>query len=258
MNYQSHYNKLIERAKRRCIDGYTERHHVIPKCLGGSNNNENLVRLTAREHFVAHQLLVKIYPSNNNLIFAAIAMTIDYHGNRVNNRMYGWLKSKMAIAKRKENLPSETLEKMSKAKKGNQYWLGKHHTDESKQKISKANSGNQYWLGKHHTDESKQKISTFMKSRGIGEKNNFYGKHHSEETKAKLREKRKLYVPTEETRLKLKLANVGRIHSETTRMKISNAKKGIAKPKNNVCPYCKKVGDAGNMARWHFENCKNK
>ena len=44
----------------RSISGYTERHHIIPKSLGGGNNKENLVNLTAREHFICHWLLTKM------------------------------------------------------------------------------------------------------------------------------------------------------------------------------------------------------
>jgi hypothetical protein len=61
MNYSIHYNLLIERAKQRDVIGYTEVHHIIPKCLGGSDDISNLVKLTAREHYIAHILLAKIH-----------------------------------------------------------------------------------------------------------------------------------------------------------------------------------------------------
>ena len=65
-------------------------HHIIPRCLGGSNEKENLVALTPEEHYVAHQLLVKIYPDNSSLTYAALKMV---HG-RSNNKWYGWLKKR--------------------------------------------------------------------------------------------------------------------------------------------------------------------
>ncbi len=43
------------------LDGYSENHHIIPKCLGGLNNKENMVLFTAREHYIAHLLLTKMY-----------------------------------------------------------------------------------------------------------------------------------------------------------------------------------------------------
>ena len=52
--YSRWYYAIIATAQARISDGYTENHHIIPKCLGGSNLEENLVNLTAREHFVCH------------------------------------------------------------------------------------------------------------------------------------------------------------------------------------------------------------
>lgn len=72
MNYQLIYDQLIERAKTRIleVDVYYERHHIIPRCMGGLDESENLVSLTAREHFLCHWLLVRIYPNNHKLIHA--------------------------------------------------------------------------------------------------------------------------------------------------------------------------------------------
>jgi len=73
MNYEKIYNQIIERAKsENRIKGngiYYERHHIIPQCMGGTNTDDNLVLLTAREHFLCHRLLVRIY-NNNKLIYA--------------------------------------------------------------------------------------------------------------------------------------------------------------------------------------------
>lgn len=67
MNYKQLYKQIIDRAKGRDIpDGYTESHHIIPRSIGGSNDRENLVRLTAREHFLCHYLLTKMYDQNTN------------------------------------------------------------------------------------------------------------------------------------------------------------------------------------------------
>jgi hypothetical protein len=88
MNYKHHYEKLIQRAKNRTLPKPFERHHVIPKCLGGSDECSNIVCLTPEEHYIAHQLLVKIYPTNDKLVHAAIMMTV----NRSSNKIYGWLR----------------------------------------------------------------------------------------------------------------------------------------------------------------------
>ena len=62
--YTNWYNSIINKAKNRIIGGYTEKHHIIPSSLGGTNDNENLVSLTAREHFVCHLLLTKMTTGN--------------------------------------------------------------------------------------------------------------------------------------------------------------------------------------------------
>jgi len=57
--YSKTYYAIIENAKIRTLTGYKERHHILPKALGGDNTKENLVDLTAKEHYVCHHLLPK-------------------------------------------------------------------------------------------------------------------------------------------------------------------------------------------------------
>jgi hypothetical protein len=61
MNYQKIYDQIIERARNRKIQDYTEKHHVVPRSLGGSDEPSNIVKLTPREHLICHQLLVQIH-----------------------------------------------------------------------------------------------------------------------------------------------------------------------------------------------------
>ena len=79
--YTTTYYSIIYNAQTRNIStkkqatemlGYAERHHIIPRCLGGTNLKENLIFLTAREHFICHLLLVKmlIGPSKYKMAFA--------------------------------------------------------------------------------------------------------------------------------------------------------------------------------------------
>ena len=100
MNYSRVYNNLIKRSKNRSVCGYTEKHHIIPVCMGGSNNKNNIVKLTAREHFIAHILLVKIHKNKHSLIKAVNMMCLfsDTHKkHRSKNRLYGWLKERFSV-----------------------------------------------------------------------------------------------------------------------------------------------------------------
>ena len=73
--------------------------------MGGSNAVSNLVRLTPEEHFIAHQLLVKIYPDNHKLKFALQAMLMDTGNQQRKNKAYGWVR-KLVSENMKENNPN--------------------------------------------------------------------------------------------------------------------------------------------------------
>lgn len=70
MNYKAIYYNIIGNAQNRFLEGYSEKHHILPKCMGGSNNKNNIAILTAKEHFICHKLLCKIYPLNDKLKYA--------------------------------------------------------------------------------------------------------------------------------------------------------------------------------------------
>lgn len=78
MNYEKIYNQLVARRKVDILrDGYKERHHIIPRSLGGSDEADNIVELTAREHFIAHVLLTKMHrtgPSHYKMVKALYMM----------------------------------------------------------------------------------------------------------------------------------------------------------------------------------------
>ena len=77
MNYQEIYNKIVKNRLENPLDTYTERHHILPKSLGGNNKKTNLVKLSAREHYICHLLLTKIYNTGNEhkkMIYAFLMM----------------------------------------------------------------------------------------------------------------------------------------------------------------------------------------
>ena len=91
--YSKWYNNIIEYRKNNpLIKGYKERHHIIPRSCKGSNDKENLIYLTAREHFICHLLLVEIYRNTkyySKLLHAVILMKADPTSNRyINARLY--------------------------------------------------------------------------------------------------------------------------------------------------------------------------
>ena len=63
MDYQKIYTTLVRKGQSRILEGYSEKHHIVPRCLGGTDEATNLVSLTPEEHYLCHLILVKIYPN---------------------------------------------------------------------------------------------------------------------------------------------------------------------------------------------------
>ena len=108
MDYKKIYEQLIAKASGRKTekDIYYEKHHIVPRCLGGTDEDLNLVNLTAEEHFVAHQLLVKIYPNDKKLMSALSKMCSSSSKNKRTNKWYGWIRKRYALSVSAENNPS--------------------------------------------------------------------------------------------------------------------------------------------------------
>ncbi len=98
MDYKKIHDKIIERAKTRKLEGYVEKHHIIPKCMNGTNEKNNLVKLTAREHFLIHWLLHEMYPDNSDLRYAFWSMCRNSDNQqryKPSSRVYEYAKHKM-------------------------------------------------------------------------------------------------------------------------------------------------------------------
>lgn len=103
MNYQKIYEHLCANGqKSRRLGEYTERHHIIPKCLNGSNDSSNLTVLTYREHFIAHLLLTKLYPKERGIRYAFLCMLRKHpSGKRIlTSRMFDVIKKNFSKFKR--------------------------------------------------------------------------------------------------------------------------------------------------------------
>ena len=107
MNYQQIYDNLVKRGQERILKEYSEKHHIIPRCLGGTDEVTNLVSLTPEEHYLCHLLLVKIYSNDIRLVRAAMFMTASTTTQKRNNKAYGWLKRQYSEYMRGPNNPQK-------------------------------------------------------------------------------------------------------------------------------------------------------
>jgi len=150
MNYQKIYNQIIERAKTRQLEGYKEKHHILPRCMGGLDI-DNIVELTAKEHFLCHRLLCEIYPSIDKLKYALFFMAIGKKKRKENHykisgRTYERIKtewqSKAKGKPKPKNFMSDELKKrISDSNKGVSRNKGVKFSEEIKLKISQAKKG---------------------------------------------------------------------------------------------------------------------
>ena len=107
MDYQKIYDRLVRRGQNRILEGYSEKHHIVPRCIGGTDDATNLVLLTPEEHYLCHLLLVKIHPNNIRLVKAAMFMVSANKNQKRNNKAYGWLKRQYADYMSGPNNPSK-------------------------------------------------------------------------------------------------------------------------------------------------------
>lgn len=134
LDYNRIYNAIIDRGKSRVLNGYSESHHIVPKCMGGDDSESNLVRLTASEHYLCHQLLAKMYPEHPGLVFAAVKMTFGQH--RITNKLYSWLKSKHSSYMRGPNNPQRLNPRCGERHHYHNKHRGDKYTDEGRKKQS--------------------------------------------------------------------------------------------------------------------------
>ena len=157
MNYLKIYCNLIRKAENRTPpEGYTEKHHIFPKSIFG--DNDRVVILSGREHYIAHALLekafIKRYGGNHKktkkMSFAFWCMNNQKSKNTYLNS-YFYESSRMRVSG-ENNIAKDPIirKKISEKKRGkNHHQYGKPHSQETKNKISKKRSGENNHMSKH-------------------------------------------------------------------------------------------------------------
>jgi hypothetical protein len=185
--YQKYYDSIINyRKEQPVLNGYYEVHHIIPKSLGGSNNKDNLVTLTAREHLIVHKLLKKItfiLFGIESKQYKSMTYALWQMSNRNNNSAL------YMSGKEYERLRLEFSQIQSKQYSGiGNPRYGKKVKQSTKDKISAANKGKTPWIkGKHHSNETK-KLMSKNHANISGNKNPMYGKKHKIESIQKMKD----------------------------------------------------------------------
>ena len=218
--YEKWYCGIIETARNRKINEYTETHHILPRSLGGSDTSDNLVELTAREHFMCHWLLTKMHTgqARGKMINALYMMQgrgpyQTRYKSKITSRIY-------------KNLREEYATYISNLNKGR-----KQPPEEKARQIAAITGRKRAPF----SEEWKENLSKNHKS-----KNPDYNTAHSEETRKKMSEKAK-----------------GRKYSSETIEKRAAKIRG-SKREKKLCPHCNREVAVNGYARWHGDICKEK
>ena len=179
--YHKWYFSIINNAKNRKLNSYSEKHHIIPNSFGGDKSDENIIKLTPREHFICHLLLVRMTDGmfQKKMIRAANAMIYYRSKNRTispefksTSKLYQKLKEQFSeIMKGKRS--DETKKKMSDSAKARirkplseahklaiaKGRTGKKHDQATKEKIAEAANK------KFQSEDARKKLSDAVKSR---------------------------------------------------------------------------------------------
>ena len=248
--YKQWYTDITSRAKNRVLDSYTESHHIVPRSLGGGDEADNLVNLTAREHFVCHWLLVKMTTGQDHhkMLNALRMMRAEKQGQqryntKITARVYESIKQEYA------ELQSETFKGA-----GNGFY-GKTHTKEARMRISEANKGRVQPL-----DEKEKQKAAWAKRKELGIERKPYSNEYKEERSKKYSgEGNPNFGKThsEETLAKMSAKAIGRKQSAETIQKKADAVRG-SKREKRLCPYCDQLIAVNTYPRFHGDRCKHK
>lgn len=221
--YYKTYNQLIDKCIQMESEGYpedmyTEVHHILPRCLGGSDDNSNLVKMPIKYHIVAHMLLACIYPKNIGLLNAAILMTTT-RGIRISVTTSTRLRTEYSILRKGKKVSDETKKKISESRKGITY------SEETRKKMSESKKGiNNPNYGKPLSESHRKNISKGEKGKVMTEEQRLNiskahkGKKLSEEHKRKISESEKGRIITDEHREKIRQANLKNRHLWTKKV----------------------------------------
>lgn len=221
--YEKWYSGIIENARNRKTDEYTETHHILPRSLGGNNDPTNLVDLTAREHFMCHWLLTKMHTGINR--------------KKMLNAIY-IMKGENSYQKRyKTKITARVYEKLRKeyAAYISKLNTGRKQPPEEKAKQLAAQIGRKR---APFSQEWKEKLSAAKR----GKNNNRYGVTVSEETRKKIGDK-----------LRGKKQDPARVAARAEKQRSLNMKR-----EKKLCPHCNREVAVNGYARWHGDNCKEK
>jgi len=199
-HHYSRYQRFIGSLRGQSVDGYAEVHHIVPRSLGGSDDADNLIKLTARQHYIAHWMLARALGGSASRAFFMMSNFGKY--GQVNSTTYQIARQEYALLVRDQMrgkvmppVSLETREKQRQAKLGRKLtpqhienvrlaMTGRKMGEVFAKRVSEAKRGKSNGrLGHSVSEATKKRIGDAQ--RGI--LNHMAGRKHSPETREKMR-----------------------------------------------------------------------
>ena len=247
--YNRWYNQIIKQAQNRVIEGYTEQHHIQPRSLGGIDTPDNLVELTAREHFICHWLLVKMTTGEDRykMLNALRMMRAEKPGQkryktRITARVYENIKVEYS------RLQSERTRGKNNPMYGDKFYRSEEGKRRQRDSITGDNNG-------ARKENARRKISNSKKGK--------QREAFSEEWRSNMSKNHKSKRPdfdgslTESTKKKIGDKIRGRKQTEEEKQRRAESNRGKTKPKK-LCPHCGQLIAVNTYTRWHGDRCRSR
>lgn len=159
--YTRRYFKIIEKARVTSPTGYSEKHHIVPRCFGGTNQKTNLIKLTGRDHFVCHQLLVEMFSvgsvERGKMAFALKMMANSLHkaGYEVTPKEYEQVRilNSIATSDREKQRVKDGIHPFQ-----NEEFHSKRSERSIQQNNKRVQNGTHHWVGGEFQREQQKKL----------------------------------------------------------------------------------------------------
>jgi len=248
--YEKWYQQITQNGKTSRQPG-DERHHILPRSLGGSEDRSNIAFVTAREHFICHWLLTKIYPAGEEhwkMVNAFRMMRAENprqkrYTTKITARVYENLKKEYSI------LQSQRVSGENNPMHGDKFFRSEEGKTRQRKAVLGDNNGAKQEQARKKIIESKlgRKRAPFsnewrakLSAAKSGTNNNRYGVVVTDETRRKIGDKIRGRKQTQEEKAKRSAANIGK-----KREKIH-------------CTHCDQMVAVNGYARWHGDRCGNR
>jgi hypothetical protein len=248
MNKYTKWYDYITKNGKQIREPGLERHHILPRSLGGTDDSSNITFITPREHFVCHWLLTKIYPNGEEhwKMLNALRMM---RAENPNQKRYNTKITSRVYAKLKEEYAKFQSEKMS-GENNPMYGDKFFRTEEGKQRQKNAITGDK-------NPAKRSDVSQKISANKTGKQRESFNDQWKENLSKNHKSKQPNFIGalSNDTKHKIREKALGRKQSAETIQKKADAIRG-SKREKKLCPHCQQQVAVNGYARWHGPRCR--